>query len=83
MSDSFSPKRSDSSILSFNFEVTVGPLKTSETFKISTTVILGLEQEIPKMSLEHSVVPESKKVLKNKTKKHTLMRGWQKSTQAK
>ena len=34
------------------------------------------------MSLEHSVLPETKKVLKNKTKKHTLIIGWQKSTQA-
>ena len=31
-------------------------------------LVLGLGQDIYKMSLEHLVVPESKKVLKGKTK---------------
>ena len=33
-------------------------------------LILGLGQEIYKMNLEHFVVPESKKVFKNKSRKH-------------
>ena len=33
-------------------------------------IILGLKQEIYKISLEHLVVPEIKDVLKNKTKPH-------------
>ena len=51
--------------LNFNFEVTAGPLKTAETFKISTTGILGLEQEMFKMNSEHLVL-ERKDMLKPK-----------------
>ena len=74
MSDSFSPKRSDSSILNFNFEVTAGPLKTAETFKISTTGILGLEQEMFKMNSEHLVL-ERKDMLKPKPHWWGMWRG--------
>lgn len=43
-------------------------------------LILALRQEIYKMSLDHLVVPESKKVLNKKTIKTTLMELCQKDT---